>query len=156
MLRSLLRSPLALALFVTLANAAKPVTVDDTAYVTYARHVAANPTDPYGFSIFWWAKPEPAMTVLAPPVVPYWLAAGTSLFGESPALLKLWLFPFAYLLAWSLRALLVRFARGTEDFALPLLMLSPAVLPAVNLMLDVPAVALALASVELFARSCRV
>lgn len=147
-----LSSPLVLAALVTIANAAKPVTVDDTAYLLYARHVAHNPADPYGFSVFWWSEPEPAMGVLCPPVVPYWLAAGVAVFGESPALLKLWLFPFVYLLAWALRALLVRFARGTEGFALPLLMLSPAVLPTVNLMLDIPAVALALATVEVFAR----
>jgi hypothetical protein len=153
MLRHLLRSPLALATIVTLANAAKPLAVDDTAYITYARHIASNPTDPYGFTIFWWAKPEPAMTVLAPPVLPYWLAVGVRLFGESPALLKLWLFPFVYLLTWAIRALLARFARGTENFALPLMVFSPAVLPAVNLMLDVPAAALVLASVELFARA---
>ena len=148
-----LTSPLALAVLVTVANAVKPVTVDDTAYLIYARQFAAHPADPYGFSVFWYAAPEPAMNVLAPPVVPYWLACGYSLFGDHIALLKLWLFPFVLLLAWALRALLVRFARGTEHTALPLLMLSPAVLPTVNLMLDVPAVALALAAVELFIRA---
>lgn len=148
------RSPLALAALVTLANAAKPVTVDDPAYLVYARHISAHPSDPYGFSVFWWEAPEPAMNVLCPPVVPYWLAAGECVFGESVVLLKLWLFPFVYLLAWALRASLMRFARGSEGIALPLLMLSPAVLPTVNLMLDVPAVALSLAAVELFARAC--
>jgi hypothetical protein len=154
--RRLTTSPLLLAAVVTLANAAKPATVDDTAYLLYARHIACAPTDPYGFDVFWWSRPEPAMNVLCPPVLPYWLAAGVALFGESVPLLKLWLFPFVWLLAWALRALLVRFARGSEPFALPLLMFSPAVLPAVNLMLDVPAVALALAAVGLFVRACRV
>lgn len=151
---NVLRSPLALAALVTLANAAKPVTVDDTAYLLYARHISAHPFDPYGFTVFWWEAPEPAMNVLCPPVVPYWLAAGECVFGESVVLLKLWLFPFVYLLAWALRALLIRFARGSEGFALPLLVLSPAVLPTVNLMLDIPAVALSLVAVELFARAC--
>jgi hypothetical protein len=155
LLRSLLSSPLALAVLVTAANALKPVTVDDTAYLAFARHIANNPADPYGFTIFWWAKPEPAMNVLCPPVLPYWLAGGVFLFGDSPALLKLWMFPFVWLLAWALRALLVRFARGVEAFALPLLMLSPAVLPTVNLMLDVPAVALAFVAVELFVRAAK-
>lgn len=148
-----LASPIALAALVTLANAIKPVTVDDTAYLLYARHIAENPLDPYGFTVFWWARPEPAMNVLCPPVVPYWLAVGIRLFGESPALLKLWLFPFVLVLAYSLRALLVRFARGTGTFMLPLLMLSPAVLPTLNLMLDIPATALALAAVALFVRA---
>jgi hypothetical protein len=151
--RSVLKSPLALAVLVTVANAAKPVTVDDAHYLAHARHISTNLTDPYGFTAFWWAQPEPGMTVLSPPVVPYWLALGMNLFGESPPLLKLWLFPFVYLLAVALRALLLRFARGTENFVLPLLMLSPAVLPTVNLMLDIPAAALTLASVELFARA---
>jgi hypothetical protein len=155
MLRSLLSSPLALAVLVTAANAVKPVTVDDTAYLTYARHIASDPVNPYGFPVFWWAKPEPAMDVLCPPVIPYWLALGMTLVGRSPGWLKLWLFPFVYLLALALRALLGRFARGAEDFALPLLVLSPAVLPTVNLMLDIPAVAVGLASVELFIRGVR-
>ncbi len=140
---------------VTLANVVKPVTVDDTAYLLYARHIAEQPADPYGFRVFWWSHPEPAMQVLCPPVVPYWLALGIRLFGDSPALLKLWLFPFVWLLAHALRAILHRFARGAEVYALPLLMLSPAVLPTVNLMLDIPAVALALAAVALFIREPR-
>ncbi len=155
LLRSLLCSPLVLAVLITLANAAKPVTVDDAAYLAFARHFASEPTDPYGFAVFWYSKPAPAMYVLCPPVVPYWLALGIHFFGESPVLLKLWMFPFVWVLAVSLRALLRRFARGAEDFAFPLLMLSPAVLPTVNLMLDIPAVALALAAVELFIRSVR-
>jgi hypothetical protein len=153
MLRSFFTHPLTLAAAVTLANAAKPVAVDDAAYLLYARQIAEHPFDPYGFSVFWYAEPEPAMAVLAPPVVPYWLALGLRIFGDSPPLLKLWLFPFVWVLAWSLRALLRRFARGAEGFALPLLMLSPAVLPTVNLMLDVPAAALALAAVEVFIRA---
>jgi hypothetical protein len=132
-MKAFLISPFALAAAVALADAAKPVAVDDTAYLLYARHVAANPADPYGFSVFWWSRPEPAMQVLCPPVVPYWIALGIRLLGESPPLLKLWLFPFAYLLAWSLRALLRRFARGAEGFALALLVLSPSVLQTVNL-----------------------
>jgi hypothetical protein len=149
---SLLASPLFLAVIVTVANTLKPITVDDTAYLAFARQIASHPTDPYGFTIFWWSKPEPAMHILCPPVVPYWLAVGVWLFGAVPVVLKLWTFPFVFLFAWAVRMLILRFARGTEAFALPLLVLSPAVLPAVNLMLDVPALALALTSLELFAR----
>jgi hypothetical protein len=148
-----LTHPLWLAAVVTLVDATKPVLIDDTAYLRYGRHVARHPLDPYGFTILWYTRPEPAMDVLCPPVLPYWLALGIRLFGEMPALLKLWLFPFAWLLAWSLRELLRRFARGTESAALPLIVLSPAVLPMVNLMLDVPAVALGLAALVLFVRA---
>lgn len=142
--------PVVLAAAVALANAAKPAAVDDTAYLAFARHLAAQPFDPYGFDIYWYDAPEPAMGVLLPPVLPYWLALGMRLFGEHVFLLKLWLFPFLWLLAWSLDGLLKRFARGTERLSLPLLMLSPAILPTVNLMLDVPALALGLAAVRVF------
>ncbi|HUR53984.1 MAG TPA: hypothetical protein VMZ71_07625, partial [Gemmataceae bacterium] len=147
-----LATPFALAVIVSLANAVKPVVVDDTAYLTFARHIAAHPLDPYGFTMFWYTVPEPAMEILCPPVVPYWLAAGMTLFGESVPLLKLWMFPFVWLFAWSLRELLRRFARGTEGVVLPMVMLSPAVLPMVNVMLDIPAAAFGLAALAVFPR----
>jgi hypothetical protein len=146
-----LTSPVALALLVTAANAVKPVAVDDTAYLAFAAHVAAAPTDPYGFEVYWYDEPEPAMDILCPPVLPYWLALGVRLVGVEPALLKLWLFPAIWLLAWAVRDLLRRFAGGAE--ALPLIVLSPAVLPMVNLMLDIPAVALGLTALAVFARA---
>jgi hypothetical protein len=146
-----LAGPTGLAIIVTLANSIKPVLIDDTAYLAYARHIAENPLDPYGFTIFWYTVPEPAMEVLAPPLVPYWLALGIRLFGEEPAALKLWLFPFVWILARSLWELLRRFAPGMESFALPLVMLSAAVLPMVNLMLDIPELSLGAAAVTLFA-----
>jgi hypothetical protein len=152
--RRWIAGPTALAIIVTLANAIKPVVVDDTAYLAYARHIAEHPLDPYGFEIFWYTVPDPAMEVLAPPVVPYWLALGIRLFGEHPAMLKLWLFPFVWLFARSLYELLRRFARDSEPVALPLIVLSPAVLPMVNLMLDIPAASLGLASLMIFIRSC--
>ena len=149
-----LTGPTALAAAVTLANALKPPVVDDTAYLLFARQIAAYPFDPYGFDLHWYSGPEPAMGVLLPPVVPYWLGLGIAVGGGSPPLLKLWLFPFVWVFAWALRDLFRRFARGTERAALPLLMLSPAVLPTVNLMLDVPAVGLGLAALAIFARAC--
>ncbi|MBY0459492.1 MAG: glycosyltransferase family 39 protein, partial [Gemmataceae bacterium] len=148
-----LRLPLALAALVTLTNAAKPVTVDDTAYLLHARHIRERPADPYGFTLFWWDKPDDAMEVLSPPVIPYWLALGISIFGENIFLLKLWIFPFVSMLAISMLFLLQHFARGVGRNVLLLLMLSPAVVPSVNLMLDIPAAAIALTSVVLFIRS---
>lgn len=145
-----LRRSFALALIVTLANAAKPVVVDDTAYLAYARQIAEHPLDPYGFTFHWYTFPESAMHILVPPVLPYWLGLGIRLFGEHIVLLKLWLFPFLWLFTYSLNSLLKRFARGTEWIALPLIVLSPAVLPTVNFMLDIPAAALGLAALAMF------
>ena len=148
-----LASPGLLASLVILANVLKPVVVDDTAYLAFGRHIATHPFDPYGFQFFWYDVPQPAMEILAPPVLPYWLGMGIRLFGEQVALLKLWMFPFVWLLAWAMRQLLYQFAPGTESRLLPILVLSAAVGPTVNLMLDIPALALGLAAVVLFLRA---
>ncbi len=141
--------PVSLALVLTLLNAAKPVVVDDTAYLLFARQIAAHPLDPYGFDLFWYREPEPAMTILLPPVLPYWLAAGIALFGENLFLLKLWLLPFALGLCFAVRFLLKRFGRGNSSGALILFVLGPAVLPLFNFMLDVPALALGASAIAL-------
>jgi hypothetical protein len=134
----------------TLGNLVKPLTVDDTAYVLFARHIAAHPFDPFGFTIFWYHQPQPAIEVLAPPVTLYWLAAAVRLFGESVAAWKLWFFPVAWLFAASVDRLASRFAPGSERLVTATVVLSPVFLPAMNLMLDVPALALALASLVAF------
>lgn len=145
--------PALLAVFWTGLNAAKPPVIDDTAYLALASHMAQAPLDPYGFEQFWYQVPEPANHVLAPPVLPYWLSLGIRVFGENIVLLKLWLFPFAALFAFSLHALLQRFARAVSSPVLVATVLSSALLPAFNFMLDVPALALTLTAVELLLRA---
>jgi hypothetical protein len=133
-----------------LLNILKPVTIDDPAYLAYATHIAEYPLDPYGFTLFWYQHPQPAFDILSPPVFNYWLALGWRLVGDCPPLLKLWLWPWCVCLSAALSGLLQRFAR---PHAVPLLwmtVLSPAVLPALNLMLDVPCLALHLAAVTCF------
>jgi hypothetical protein len=70
--------------------------------------------------------------------------------GDQPFLWKLWLFPFELLLAGSVWALARRYARGLEIPLVALILFSPAFLPALNLMQDVPAVALGLTALVLY------
>lgn len=149
-----LTGPTALAVVVTLLNAVKPAAVDDTAYLQFARHLAANPGNPYGFKLFWYSAPEPAMGVLLPPVLPYWLALGRSVSGDNLFLLKLMLLPFSLLLCHSLAFLLRRFAPGADKPLLAMTVLGPGVLPFFGVMLDVPALSLGLAAVACFIRGC--
>ena len=141
----------ALALFVTLLNAAKPLTGDDSVYYSFAAHISKNPLDPYGFRA--WGVQD-ANTILAPPVFLYWWASAVHLFGQEPTWWKLWLFPFNLLLVFMLYSLGHRFARGMEMLYVCVVTLSGAVLPCVNLMLDIPALALSLLAVVLFLRAC--
>ena len=142
----------AAALF-TLLNAFKPLVIDDTAYYFFARQVSEAPGDPYGFEIFWGDRPAPAMSVLAPSLLPYWLGLGIAVVGDNPFLWKLWLFPFALILTLSVSYLGRMAAPGQERWILCLVLFSPALLPAFNLMLDVPALALAVGAVSLFWKS---
>ena len=149
------RTALLAALVLTAANAAKPLVIDDPVYVALARQIAAHPGDPYGVEIFWDDVPEPAMSVgTLPPVLPYWLAGAMTLFGEWPLAWKLSLLPFAFALTASLAFLLGRIAKPLATPVLWTLALGPTVLPGMNLMLDVPALALGLAGFALFVHAC--
>lgn len=140
----------ALAAGVTLLNAVKPLAVDDPAYYEYAAHIARHPLDPYGFQFFAF---KPAMQTLAPPVLPYWWAGAIALFGDRPFWWKAALLPFVLVFVFALHALARRFARGLEMPLVCMIALSPACLPAWNLMLDLPALALGLGALAVFLRS---
>ena len=143
-----------LALLWTLVNALKPLTVDDAAYFYYARQIAAAPADPYGFSIFWYQSPQPAIEILAPPVFVYWWAAAMRLFGPHEIAWKIAMLPWAGLFAVSFGRLAERFAgSGIATWLTAFVVLSPIFLPSLNLMLDVPAIALGLAALRLFLRA---
>ena len=153
--RTLAWAALLAALALTLANAAKPIVIDDPVYVSVARQIEAHPSDPYGFELFWYDAPEPAMRVgTLAPVLPYWLAGAMALFGDEPVAWKLSLLPFALALTGSLAFLLARFARPLATPVLFTLALGPTLLPDFSLMLDVPAAALGLLGFALFVRAC--
>ncbi|MCH7707895.1 MAG: glycosyltransferase family 39 protein [Myxococcales bacterium] len=145
---------LAVAVLFTLLNAWKPLTIDDAFFYSYARQIAAHPTDPYGFELLGEGRPKPALHVIAPVVHPYWWAAGIAVFGDVPILWKFWMFPFALILTVALHGLFRRIAPGLELPLLWMVAFSPAVLPNFNLMLDVPAMALGLFALERFTRAC--
>jgi hypothetical protein len=143
-----------LALAFTAFNALIPLQIDDSAYVCYARQAAAHPLDPYGFVSLWYDAPERANHVLAPPVLPYSVAPAIALFGDHPTLWKLSLFPWVLLFTFAVHALLRRFTPGLELALTVFVLFSPAVLPSLNLMLDVPALALSLLAIQLFLGAC--
>lgn len=138
-----------LALVFTLLNAFKPLTMDDGAYIQFATHMAKAPSDPYGFSLLWYNAPKPGPKCYTPPVFLYWWSFALRLFGDQPFLWKLWMLPFALLLAGSLYGLFRHFARGLEMPLTVMTVLSATFLPSMNLMLDVPGTALGLTAVAL-------
>jgi hypothetical protein len=142
---------LILAVLITFLNSLKPLHMDDGDYYTYATQIARAPLDPYGFEV---KVGVPANHYLVPPVLPYWLAVASTLFGDHLALWKWWLLPFAVLFVVSLYYVLGRFARGLELPLVCMTALSPAFLPSWNLMLDLPALAVSLFGLATFFRAC--
>src|SRR4051812_38011408 len=64
-----------ITLVMTLLNAIKPLHIDDIVYYLYAMQATVHPLSPYDFEILWLQLPDTAQNPIAPPVVPYWLAA---------------------------------------------------------------------------------
>lgn len=153
--RTWLAAALVPATILCLLNIAKPLVVDDTAYHAYAVQIARNLADPYGFTIDWYERPKPAFEVLAPPVLPYWWAMGIRLFGDDPWLAKAWLWPWCAVLSLAVRWLAGRFCSRIATPITWFIVLSPSVMPSLNLMLDVPALALSLSALALFLRTER-
>ena len=93
---------LAAALVLTAATVCKPIHIDDAAVVQYARQAWRQPLDPYGFSVFWADRPQPAYEQVVPPGFPYWVSLAMRAFGEHPVAWKAFLFPVALVFAASL------------------------------------------------------
>lgn len=144
---------LAAASVYALLNALKPLHIDDPFTWYVSRQIRAAPLDPFGFEIFWWQWPQPCVENLMAPVVGYWGALGLWLAGSSDWLWKLTLLPVAALFAWALHRLARRFAPGCELFLVLITLFSPAFLPSMNYMQDVPALAVGLAALVLYLRA---
>jgi hypothetical protein len=122
----------------------KPVHIDDTVVLHVAANILRDPLRPFAGEFFWLEEPQPLAKVTTnPPLVSYWLAPWIALAGYREWVLHLSFAPFVALLAWGMHRLATRWL-GAEWawWAVGWLMLSPAVLPGMNLMRDVPALAL--------------
>lgn len=147
---------LALAITYIAISALKPIHIDDTCYVNVARQIAQHPTDPYGFEMYWYYWPEPAFWGLSVPLIPYWLSIAIKLFGDVPVVLKLWMFPFAMMYVFGVDAMVRRITGVSRPIVLVFSVIAvsgPSILPALNLMLDVPSVAMGLCALLLMLAS---
>ncbi|MEO6595163.1 MAG: hypothetical protein ABIP94_10465 [Planctomycetota bacterium] len=141
------------ALVINLVNLWEPLTVDDVCHHYYAAQVAKEPLRPFEFEVPWHQQPQPAWNVMVAPVNSYYWAPAIVLFGDSPVMWHLWYLPVQWLFCLSLLALLRRFVGRHAVPILAAIALGPSVLPGVNLMLEVPMLALGLAGVEVFMRA---
>jgi hypothetical protein len=122
----------------------KPVHIDDTVVLHVAANILRDPLRPFAGEFFWLEEPQPLAKVTTnPPLVSYWLAPWIALAGYREWVLHLSFAPFVALLMWGMHRLATRWLGAQWAWwAVGWLMLSPAVLPGMNLMRDVPALAL--------------
>ncbi|HEX5050577.1 MAG TPA: hypothetical protein VFZ65_02285 [Planctomycetota bacterium] len=142
------RSPALIAFYVALVmnlvNLFEPLTVDDVCHQYYAAQVAKDPLHPFEFEVPWHQRPQPAWNVMVAPVNSYYWAPAIAWFGDSPTAWHLWYLPVHWLFCYSLLTLLRRFVREHAAPLMAAIALGPSVLPGVNLMLEVPMLALGL------------
>lgn len=136
---------LLVAVVMNAANLFEPVAVDDVCHQYYAAQVARDPLHPFEFEASWHQRPVPAWTIMVAPVHSYYWAPCIAWFGESVVAWHAWMLPLQWLFCWSLLVLLHRWLRRGAVPAMVTIALGPAVLPGLNLMLDVPMLAIGLA-----------
>jgi len=128
----------------------KPIHIDDVFYLRVAEQILSEPGRPYSFVLNWGGEPEPAYgRALSPPFFSYWLAGALALFGRNLVALHVSTWLFLLMSALALRSLAARFTSHPEAVT-AIVMLSPAVLPSCNLMLDIPALGLGLGALALY------
>ncbi len=145
---------LAAACLLTLLNAFKPVHMDDVIWWYFADHITRDPLHPFSFTITWAQVCQPAMNVMSPPMLPYGWAGAMAVFGDNPALWKLGFFPLICLLAWAVLDLARRFVPHLIWPVFWAVLLAPTVIPAQNLMQDIPAVSFLLGALAILLRAC--
>lgn len=74
----------------------RAVQIDDPLFLWAARHIQSHPLDFYGFSANWFGTVAPFPEVMQnPPLVSYWLALWTAVFGWAEASLHVAMLPWA-------------------------------------------------------------
>ncbi|MCB9878248.1 MAG: hypothetical protein H6835_11675 [Planctomycetes bacterium] len=150
---------LLVAVVMVVANLFEPLTVDDVCHHYYAEQVARDPLHPFEFTTVWHQRPVAAWTVMVAPVNSYYWAPGLLL---CDALLPpewqtvgwhLWYLPVYFLFCRSLLALLRRWVKRGSGTMLCAIALGGAVLPGLNLLLEVPMLSLGLAGLVVVLRA---
>src|SRR5688572_9249108 len=152
--RHRVRIALLFAIVMNVTNLVEPLAVDDVCHHYYAAQVARDPLHPYEFETVWHQKPVPAWDVMVAPVHSYCWAPLLAWADGGPVAWKAWFLPLQWLFCWALLTLVARCCGRAAVPVLATIVLGPAVLPGVNLMLEIPVLALAFASVVALLRAC--
>ena len=130
----------------------KPAHIDDTLYLATVRGILADPLRPLANVYNWEQYPRPIYTfAVNPPLYSYQQTLLVRIFGWNLPVLHVLGALYVALACAGMLALARRFTQRPVAATL-LLLLSPVVLPATNLMLDVPCLALLIAAFACWVR----
>jgi hypothetical protein len=132
-------SALLVWIVVTSVNLAKPVHMDDTAYLEVARHIVANPLHSTSGLLNWKDVDEPIHAIINQPhLFPYLLAAWMVMFGSTSMALHSLMAIFSLGAILMFQFLASELSPWKNVWLTWLVFASPAFLPSQNLMVDVP------------------
>ncbi len=128
----------------------KAVHIDDPVVLRVTENVLENPLDPFAGGIDWFGSIEPFWKVTTnPPFLSYYLAPFAAVSGGVEVILHLAMLPFVLILILGLLSLGRRFS-GSAFWPAIFVAASPAVVVSLNLMRDVPAMAVSVVGIALF------
>lgn len=128
----------------------KGITIDDTVVLTVAHQISQDPLRPFSCEINWHNDPVPMFeSTTNPPFLSYVLAPVVAVWGLNEPVLHLPMVLFLLMGAVAMVALSVRFTEGSL-WPVFFVLSTPAVVVSSNVMRDVPAMALAVASIAAF------
>src|SRR3989339_23459 len=131
----------------------KPFNVDDPFYLKMAQHIRTDPLHPYSFKINWSGETRDAWQsgeANFPPLIPYYIAFVTALFGTQEWVLHVSFLIFPVMAAVSFYFIARKYCR---DALLPALLFAAApafYVSATSIMLDVPLTAFIVCAIALF------
>ena len=138
--------PIIVILLLTVACLApfldKAFHIDDTLFLWVARHIHEAPLDFYGFDANWYGETMRMSDINQnPPLVSYWIALVTAVFGEREIFLHLAFLLPAFLVIWGTWELADRWSRRPLTAALAVLFTPAFLVSSTTVMSDTPMVA---------------
>ncbi|MBQ63327.1 MAG: hypothetical protein CMQ19_14820 [Gammaproteobacteria bacterium] len=130
----------------------KPFHIDDVSFLAVAHQIVAEPLYPHGHPDEE-GKPDELFHMSSSPLISYYFALFLGQFGDSEVMLHAGMSLFLVMLSLSMVSLAHRFSNN-DWWPMLFLTSSPAVVVSGNLMMDIPAAALATSAVVFFVRGC--
>ena len=128
----------------------KPIHIDDPAFLNMAKQIQKDPLRPYSFEHEWGTGRERGVDLLDTPLIPYYLALISFIFGKSEVVLHIAFIAFNHIAGISFYFISRKFVQWPLLATLILVSTPTFLVNSQNLMLDIPMLSLFLLAIALF------